>query len=53
MEVGLKIKATRYSSRLSLKAAPMDIGKMKGLLGIPESDKSQDIPLQFIIEDAV
>lgn len=29
----------------------MDIGKMKGLLGIPVSDKSQDIPLQFIIED--
>ena len=29
----------------------MDLEKLKGLLGIPEDDISQDIPLQFVLDD--
>lgn len=29
----------------------MEIKKLKGLLGIPEDDLSQDIPLQFVMDD--
>lgn len=29
----------------------LELGKLKGLLGIPEEDASQDIPLQFILDD--
>lgn len=29
----------------------MEVGKLKGLLGIPEGDTSQDLSLEFIIDD--
>ena len=29
----------------------MELGKIKALLGIPEADTSQDIPLQFAMDD--
>lgn len=29
----------------------MELGKLKGLLGIPGEDTSQDVPLQFILDD--
>ena len=29
----------------------MEAGKLKGLLGIPEGDTSQDLSLEFIIDD--
>ena len=29
----------------------MDLMKLKALLGIPEGDKTQDIALQFLMED--
>lgn len=29
----------------------MEICKLKGLLGIPETDNSRDVPLQFILDD--
>ena len=29
----------------------MELGKLKALLGIPEDDTSQDISLQFILDD--
>ena len=29
----------------------MDLKKLKGLLGIPESDTTQDAALQFLMED--
>lgn len=29
----------------------MEIKKLKELLGIPEEDRSQDIPLQFVMDD--
>lgn len=29
----------------------MELGKLKALLGIPGDDTSQDIPLQFVIDD--
>ena len=29
----------------------MELGKLKGLLGIPEEDASQDVSLQFILDD--
>lgn len=31
--------------------AGMELRKLKGLLGVPEGDPSQDIPLQFILDD--
>lgn len=29
----------------------MELEKLKGLLGIPENDSSQDIPIQFVMDD--
>lgn len=29
----------------------MELGKLKALLGIPEDDTSQDVPLQFVLDD--
>lgn len=29
----------------------MELGKLKALLGIPEVDTSQDVPLQFVLDD--
>ena len=29
----------------------MELGKLKKLLGIPENDTSQDVPLQFVLDD--
>lgn len=31
----------------------MEAGKLKRLLGIPEGDTSQDLPLEFIIDDVM
>lgn len=29
----------------------MELGKLKALLGILEDDTSQDVPLQFVLDD--
>ena len=29
----------------------MELGKLKALLGVPEADTSQDVSLQFILDD--